>query len=40
MKSCTQAARAYQRFDKTTFLQHIDQERRRELFIAYRNHPK
>ena len=31
---------AYQRFDKKTFLQHIDQERRLELFIAYRNLPK
>lgn len=31
---------AYKLFDKATFLKHIDQERRRELYIAYRNLPK
>lgn len=31
---------AYQLFDKKTFLKHIEQERRREIYIAYRNLPK
>ena len=31
---------AYQLFDKKTFIKHMEQELRREIFIAYRNLPK